>query len=92
MRLSGATLAFGNFITLQGLVLKNNKSNTLENIMFKLFYTIKILTLFLTLRSAGYKWDAIPRDPVTGRREWRNNKASSCPRGFKVLISNLDFD
>ena len=27
-------------------------------------------------------YSAIPKDPVTGLREWRNNKMSACWRGF----------
>ena len=40
------------------------------------------LWVFTHSGSAGYRWDAIPKDPVTGIREWRNNKASACNRGF----------
>ena len=29
----------------------------------------------------NYGWQAIPKDPVTGKREWRNNKASASFQG-----------
>ena len=33
---------------------------------------------------SGYGWQAIPKDPVTGIREWRNNKASASFQGFTM--------
>ena len=29
----------------------------------------------------NYGWQAIPKDPITGKREWRNNKASASFQG-----------
>ena len=30
----------------------------------------------------SYAFQSIPKDPLTGLREWRNNKMSACWRGF----------
>ena len=30
---------------------------------------------FTHTASTSYRWEAIPKDPVSGKREWRNNKA-----------------
>ncbi len=32
----------------------------------------------------GYGWQAIPKDPISGKREWRNNKASASFQGFTM--------
>ena len=34
--------------------------------------------------SDAYGWDAIPIDPDSGKREWRNNKMSACLHGFAM--------
>ena len=40
--------------------------------------------------SRSYQYLAIPVDPVSGKREWRNNKASGCNTGFIMDLSVKD--
>ena len=42
------------------------------------------LWAFTHSRYDSYGWDAIPVDPVSGKREWRNNKMSACFHGFTM--------
>ena len=40
--------------------------------------------MFTHSSNPQYGWQSIPVDPVTGKREWRNNKISASFNGFTM--------